>query len=289
MVDALIDAVSERGEMDFVSDFAWWLPLIMIGDALGVAPEDRPTLLKWSDDLMRGQGSADEQLINEMLAAFAGYSEFAAGAIESRRGCPRDDLMSVLVNAEIEGDALTDAEILAESLLILIGGDETTRHVITGGLYQLLADRAQWEMLINDKALLPGAVEESLRWVSPIKNMARTATRDVELAGKQIQAGQKLLMLYPSANRDEDHFPDAATFDITRSPNDHVAFGFGPHFCLGAPLARLEIGVAFERLLERLPDLHLVDEREPAYRPASFVSGYESMPVRFTPAPALRR
>ncbi len=287
VVDTLIDSVCERGEMDFVSDFAAWLPLVMIGEALGVAPDDHPTLLKWSDDLMRGQGSADEHLINEMLAAFAGYSEFAAGAIEERRGCPRDDLMSVLVNSEIDGDALTDEEILAESLLILIGGDETTRHVITGGLYQLLANRSQWDLLRGDRTLVAGAIEESLRWVSPIKNMARTATRDVELHDKQIEAGQKLLMLYPSANRDEDHFPDAATFDITRSPNDHVAFGFGPHFCLGAPLARLEIKVAFERLLDRLPDLRLVDDVEPGHRPASFVSGYESMPVTFTPsAPA---
>jgi cholest-4-en-3-one 26-monooxygenase len=286
VVDTLIDSVCERGEMDFVSDFAVWLPLIMIGDALGVAPADHPTLLKWSDDLMRGQGSADEHLINEMLAAFAGYGEFAAEAIESRRGCPRDDLMSILANSEIDGDRLADDEILYESLLILIGGDETTRHVITGGLYQLLANHSQWEMLRDDRSLVPSAVEESLRWVSPIKNMARTATVNVELSGKQIRAGQKLLMLYPSANRDEDHFADAATFDVTRSPNDHVAFGFGPHFCLGAPLARLEIKVAFERLLERLPDLHLLDAAEPAYRPASFVSGYESMPVGFAPARA---
>jgi cholest-4-en-3-one 26-monooxygenase len=283
VVDTLIDSVCERGEMDFVRDFASWLPLIMIGDALGVAAEDHATLLKWSDDLMRGQGTTDEHLMSEMFAAFAGYSEFAAGAIEDRRGCPRDDLMSILVNSEIEGDTLADDEILAESLLILIGGDETTRHVITGGLYQLLANRAQWELLLGDRSQVPGAVEESLRWVSPIKNMARTATRDVELRSKQIQAGQKLLMLYPSANRDEDHFKDAATFDVTRSPNDHVAFGFGPHFCLGAPLARLEIKIAFERLLERLPDLRLVDDEEPEYRPASFVSGYESMPVAFTP------
>ena len=189
----------------------------MIGDALGVAPDDHPTLLKWSDDLMRGQGTTDEHLINEMIAAFAGYSEFATGAIEERRGCPRDDLMSILVNSEIEGERLADEEILAESLLILIGGDETTRHVITGGLYQLLANRSQWEMLRNDRSLMSGAVEESLRWVSPIKNMARTATQDVELKGKQIKEGQKLLMLYPSANRDEDHFPDAA--DLRHHPD----------------------------------------------------------------------
>ena len=283
VVDSLLDSVCERGEMDFVADFAAWLPLIIIGDALGVETEDHPTLLKWSDDLMRGQGATDEHLVNGMLEAFSGYTAFANGAIESRRGCPRDDLLGVLVDSEIDGDKLADDEILFDSLLILIGGDETTRHVITGGLYQMLANRSQWELLQNDPSLVPSAVEESLRWVSPIKNMARTATRDVELRGKQIQAGQKLLMLYPSANRDESHFPNAETFDVTRSPNDHVAFGFGPHFCLGAPLARLELKLAFERLLARLPDVHLVDDVEPAFRPASFVSGYESMRVAFTP------
>jgi cytochrome P450 family 142 subfamily A polypeptide 1 len=120
--------------------------------------------------------------------------------------------------------------------------------------------------------------------VSPIKNMARTATRDVELQGKQIKAGDELLMLYPSANRDEAHFDDPQRFDIRRAPNDHVAFGFGPHFCLGAPLARLELRIAFEHLLERMPDLRLVEDTEPAHRPASFVSGYEKMRVGFGPS-----
>jgi cytochrome P450 family 142 subfamily A polypeptide 1 len=255
----------------------------MIGDALGVAPEDHPTLLRWSDDLMRGQGQADPDLVAGMLGAFEGYTSYIGDVIDDRAGCPRDDLMSVLVHAEVDGDRLTRDEVVFESLLILIGGDETTRHVITGGLYQLLADRSCWERLLADRSLVPGAVEESLRWVSPIKNMARTATRDVTLGGRTIAAGQKLLLLYPSANRDGDVFPAPHTFDITRTPNDHVAFGFGPHFCLGAALARLEIRVAFERLLDRLPDLHLAGDAEPARRPANFVSGYESMPVAFTP------
>ena len=169
-------------------------------------------------------------------------------------------------------------------MLILIGGDETTRHVITGGMYQLLSNRGQWELLRNDRSLVTSAVEESLRWVTPIKNMARTATRDVELHGQPIREGQKLLLLYPSANRDEAQFPNPMTFDVTRSPNDHVAFGFGPHFCLGAALARLELKVAFERVLDRLPDIELVDDAEPDFRPANFVSGYESMPVAFSPS-----
>ena len=283
VVDRLIDGVCEAGSCDVVGDVAAWLPLVMIGDALGVAPEDHPTLLRWSDDLMRGQGQADPDLVAGMLGAFEGYTSYIGDVIDDRAGCPRDDLMSVLVHAEVDGDRLTRDEVVFESLLILIGGDETTRHVITGGLYQLLADRSRWERLLADRSLVPGAVEESLRWVSPIKNMARTATRDVTLGGRTIAEGQKLLLLYPSANRDGDVFPDPHTFDITRTPNDHVAFGFGPHFCLGAALARLEIRVAFERLLDRLPDLHLAGDAEPARRPANFVSGYESMPVAFTP------
>ncbi len=151
--------------------------------------------------------------------------------------------------------------------------------MISGGVYQLLADRSRWERLQADRSLLPSVVEESLRWVSPIKNMARTVTRDTELRGKTLREGDKLLLLYPSANRDEDVFDDPFTFDIAREPNEHVAFGFGTHFCLGASLARLELTVAFERLLDRVPDLRLLDDAEPARRPANFVSGYEEMPV----------
>jgi cytochrome P450 family 142 subfamily A polypeptide 1 len=191
--------------------------------------------------------------------------------------------MGILVGADVDGDRLDDHEIVMESLLILIGGDETTRHVITGGAYQLLAERERWEALRDDRSLLPVAVEEMLRWVSPIKNMARQATEELELAGQRVPKGEKLLLLYPSANRDAAVFDDPDTFDIRRSPNEHVAFGFGVHFCLGANLARLELRVLFEELLDRLPDVELADPAEPEFRPANFVSGYERLPVRFSP------
>jgi cytochrome P450 family 142 subfamily A polypeptide 1 len=281
--DLLIDAVAERGECDFVWDIAAWLPLIVIGDALGVEPPDREQLLRWSDDLLRGLGTDDAVLLEKQLLASAGYAEYAGRVIAARRAQPGEDLMSTLVHAEVDGDRLDDDEIVMESLLILIGGDETTRHVITGGAYQLLSERSKWEALRADRDLLPTAVEEMLRWVSPIKNMARTATEDVELGGRLVPRGDKLLLLYPSANRDEAVFPDASTFDIRRTPNEHVAFGFGTHFCLGASLARLELRVVFEQLLSRLPDLALAGDGEPSHRPANFVSGYESMPVTFTP------
>ena len=277
---ALLDAVAERGEFDLVRDVAAWLPLITIGDLLGVAIPDRQQLLDWSDDLMRALGSSDPDLQAAQMMAAAGYFEYAAAVVAARRQTPTDDLMGVLVQAEVDGERLTDSEILYESMLILIGGDETTRHVISGGAYQVLSDRERWDALVADPTLLGTAVEEMLRWVSPIKNMARTATEDTELAGQHIRAGEKLLLLYPSANRDEDVFDDPFTFDIRRTPNDHVAFGHGPHFCLGASLARLELRVVFEELLERFPDLHLVDPEEPPLRPANFVSGIETLPVR---------
>lgn len=277
----LIDAVVERGECDLVWDIAAWLPLIVIGDALGVEPPDREQLLRWSDDLLRALGADDEEAQTAMMLASVGYHEYASRIIEARRAAPTDDLMSILVHAEVDGDRLDDEEIVIESLLILIGGDETTRHVISGGAYQLLSQRTLWDALLADRRKLDSAIEEMLRWVSPIKNMARTATKDVELAGHVIRAGEKLLLLYPSANRDEAVFENPFEFDIQRTPNEHVAFGFGTHFCMGANLARLELRVIFEELLDRLPEIRLASPHEPSYRPANFVSGYESLPVRW--------
>jgi len=278
----IIDQVCERGECDFVWDIAARLPLIVIANDLGVDPADRDQLLEWSDALLSAL-VGDSEREAQAADAFMGYSEYAARVIADRRDRPRDDVMSTLCHAEIDGRPLDDFAIVSESLLILIGGDETTRHVISGGLYQLLRDGRDWAMLSASPEKLQTAVEEMLRWVSPIKNMARTATRDVEYGGQLIREGDKLLLLYPSANRDEDVFPDPFTFDVERDPNPHVAFGYGSHLCLGHSLARLELRTMFATLFERLPDLALVDEAEPAYRPANFVSGYQSMPVRFTP------
>jgi cytochrome P450 family 142 subfamily A polypeptide 1 len=286
--DSIIDAVCEHGSCDLVRDIAAPLPMVMIGDALGVAPEDREDLLRWSDDMvsaLSGSSSSEESLMKAMNA-FAEYGEYSARVVAERRADPaRQDLMGILVHAEVDGDRLDDIELLHESLLILIGGDETTRHVISGGIHQLLGRPEQRAALSADPSLMPGAVEEMLRWVTPIRNMARTVTRDVELGGQSLSEGQKLLLLYPSANRDEEVFDDPFRFDIRRSPNDHVAFGFGTHFCMGASLARLEISIMTERLLARLPDLEAVGDTP--LRPANFVSGYELMPVTFTPTAKL--
>jgi cytochrome P450 family 142 subfamily A polypeptide 1 len=218
------------------------------------------------------------------------YTEFCTHAVAQRNANPTDDLMSVLVHAEVDGDRLEPLDILHESLLILIGGDETTRHVISGGMEQLLLHPEQRKLLIDDPAKIPTAVEEMLRWVSPIKNMCRTVTHDTEFMGQQLLGGQKCMLLYESANRDETKFTDPFRFDVERQPNEHVAFGFGAHFCLGQALARLELRVMFEQLLVRIPDLELtVDPGDLPRRPANFISGLEAMPVRFTPSAPLNR
>jgi cytochrome P450 family 142 subfamily A polypeptide 1 len=288
LTDAIIDRICEKGECDLVRDVAAWLPIEVIGQALGVPPQDYGTLLEWSDTLLSALvGVPDEQALVKMGDAFNGYVGYVSGAVAERRATPTDDLISILVHAEVDGRVLSDEELIHESLLILIGGDETSRHVISGGVFQLLKDREQWERLRADRSLLPTAVEEMLRWVSPIKNMARTATQDLTFGGKDLKQGDKVLLLYPSANRDEDVFDDPFRFDVARTPNEHLAFGQGTHFCLGNALARLEVRTMVDRLLERLPDLELVEQVEPAFRPANFVSGYEDLPVRFTPTAPL--
>lgn len=284
LCDILIDAVCERGECDFVRDIAAPLPMAVIGDMLGVLPQERDMLLRWSDDLVCGLSSTvDEQAIQKLMDTFAAYTAFTMDVIAKRRAEPTDDLFSILVNAEVEGQRMADEEIVFETLLILIGGDETTRHTLSGGTEQALRHRDQWDRLAADQDLLPGAIEEMLRWTSPVKNMCRTLTADTEFHGTSLTAGEKLMLMFESANFDEAVFGDPENFRIDRSPNNHVAFGFGTHFCLGNQLARLELRIMLTRVLQRLPDLRLADEDMLPLRPANFVSGLESMPVVFTP------
>jgi cholest-4-en-3-one 26-monooxygenase len=284
LCDALIDAVCERGECDFVRDLAAPLPMAVIGDMLGVRPDEREMFLKWSDDLVSFLSSTvageDFQLA---MDAYAAYTEYTMGTIAQRRKQPTDDLISVLVHSEVEGEQLSDEEIVGETLLILIGGDETTRHTLSGGTEQLLRNGDQWDLLQNDSGLLPGAVEEMLRWTSPVKNMCRTITADTEFHGTRLRVGEKMMLLFESANFDEAVFGDPDNFRIQRDPNSHMAFGFGTHFCLGNQLARIELANMTSRVLQRLPDLRLADGAELPLRPANFVSGLEAMPVVFTP------
>jgi cytochrome P450 family 142 subfamily A polypeptide 1 len=279
----ILDEISPMGGCDFVADVAAWLPMIMIGDALGIAPADRGLLLQWSDDMACGLvgGAGGDAAMAKATESFLVFREYLLTAIADRRRRPTDDLLSVLVHAEIDGVGLDDEIIVQEAVLLLIAGDETTRHVLSGGLYQLLRHREQWDQLCRDRSLVPTAVEEMLRWVSPVKTMGRRVTRPVELGGRQLQPGDDVLLVYPAANRDERVFDEPDRFDITRDPNEHLAFGIGTHFCLGAALARIELVCLFEALLERMPDLHLVDDAEPPDRGLNFVTGYRTMPVRF--------
>jgi len=283
--DQLIDRMLDKdGACDFVWTVAAWLPLIVIGDMLGVAPGDREDLLRWSDLLLKGT-EGDLDALDEATKAFGEYWAYQATVVADRKANPRDDLVSLLAHAEVDGDRLDDESLIWESLLILIGGDETTRHVLSGGLLQLLLHPEATEELRADLTKLPTAIEEMLRYVSPIKSMSRKVRSDVEVGGQTIPAGDEVLLFYPSGNRDGSQFPDPHRFDIGREPNHHIAFGHGTHFCLGANLARLELRCLFEQLLTRVRDLELaVPVEQLELRRSSFTSGLEGLPIRYAPA-----
>ncbi len=281
-VRELLDAVAARGECDFVRDIATPLPMYMIGELMGLPEADHATLLHWSDLFASGNA----ELRDEIQQAGIGYAEYIKRQIAARRGGDGEDLVSLAVNAVVDGERLTETDLIFETMLVLVGGDETTRHVISGGLAALLEHPAQLAKLRASPQLVPSAVEEMLRWVTPIQNMNRTATRDAELGGQKIRAGDRMLLLYPSANRDERVFAKPFEFDVERRPNDHVSFGgFGRHHCLGAQLARLELRVLFDELLARWKHVELAEPEQPLRRRrGTFVLGIEKMPVRFRPA-----
>jgi cytochrome P450 family 142 subfamily A polypeptide 1 len=290
LCDALIDAVCERGECDFVRDIAAPLPMAVIGDILGVLPSQREMFLRWSDDMMNFLSSTMAEVdLQVTVDAFGAYADYMMGMIAARKLEPTDDLISVLVHAEVDGEKLADHEIINEVLLLLIGGDETTRHTLSGGTAQLLREPSQHKQLVDDLTLLPSAIEEMLRWTAPVKNMARTITANTEFHGAQLKQGEKIILLFESANFDETVFGDPEKFRIDRYPNNHMAFGFGTHFCLGNQLARLELSMMNQRLLQRLPDMRLASTEPLPLRPANFVSGLEKMPVTFTPSAPVRR
>jgi cholest-4-en-3-one 26-monooxygenase len=277
----IIDRVAERGECDFVLDVASELPLQVIADLMGVPQDDRHRLFDWSNRMI---GAEDPEYgVTEEMAQQASMELFAYAAelAENKRANPKDDLISVLTQAEVDGERLTGIEIDLFFLLLSVAGNETTRNLISHGMVALLENPGELAKLQANRALLPGAVEEMLRCASPVMNFRRTATRDVEIGGQQIRAGDKVVIWYISANYDESVFENPMKFDIERSPNEHVAFGGGgPHFCLGANLARLEINIMFDEILERLDDLELAG---PVSRLRSnFINGLKHVPLKFT-------
>jgi cytochrome P450 len=224
-------------------------------------------------------GNADPEIELDPLVALGQLHQYFSQLIAARRKEQRDDLLSVLVQAEVDGERLTDADLLNLSFLLLVAGNETTRNLIALGTLALIQHPDQCRKLVDDPARIPLAVEEMLRWTSPVTHMARTATRDLEIRGRRVRRGDTVVMLYGSANRDEEIFgDDAEQFEVTRTPNPHIAFGFGEHLCLGASLARLEARVMFEELLRRYPELELVGEV--ARMRATMVPGVKRMPVR---------
>jgi cholest-4-en-3-one 26-monooxygenase len=281
--DGIIDAVCERGTAEFVEEISAELPLLVIAELLGVPQEDRRKVFDWSNQMI---GSEDPEFQIEgsdpgeaAMAVFSYAEELAA----ARRVQPRQDLVSVLLDAEVEGEKLDQLELDLFFMLLIVAGNETTRNLMSGAMAAFFEHPDQWELLRNDRSLLPSAVEEMLRFVTPVMHFRRTAVADTELGGQSIKEGDKVVFWHSSANRDESVFENPDGFDITRTPNNHIAFGGGgPHFCLGANLARMEIIVMFDRLLDRIPDIHLDGKVQRLQ--SNFINGTKHIPVAFAPS-----
>ena len=281
--DAILDEVIEQGEADFVTQISAELPLQVIAELLGVPQEDRHRMFDWSNRMV---GNEDPEYQHQQELALNAAMELYAYAAElfgRKRIDPHADLMSVLTTVEVDGERLSDLELELFFLLLTVAGNETTRNLMSGAMDAFFQHPAQWRRLLEDRSLLPGAVEEMLRFVTPVMNFRRTAMSDLELSDTKIAAGDKIVFFHTSANRDEDVFTDPDAFDIARDPNPHIAFGGGgPHFCLGANLARMEIRVMFEHLLDRLPDIRQDGEVQRLQSP--FINGIKHLPVAFTPS-----
>jgi cytochrome P450 family 142 subfamily A polypeptide 1 len=278
----LVDAVAERGHCEVVEELAAPLPAMVIARLLGFDHDQWPRVKYWSETTILA-GGGPRYMADSVAEAFGDYCEHAAALIAARQAAPADDVVSLWTQAEADG-VLTPDQVLSEGLLLIDGGAETTRTVITGAVLALIEHPEQYRRVLDDPSLLPLAVEEFIRWVTPILNMRRTATRDTEVAGTPVQKGDELLLMYPSANRDEAVFDDPQRFDVAREPNPQIAFGFGTHFCLGAALARLEIRIMFEELLPRLRSLRLAPGITPERIPNAFVRGFRSLHVEFDEA-----
>ena len=304
-----IDKIAKKSECDFVEGIAVPLPLLLIAEMIGIRKEDRESFHRWSDDLIAGDGNIENpDVMARAGQAFAEYGAYLSEIFDERRKNPKDDLVSILVGAKDQGligenafddeagrgsTEIASLEFIEDSLglandelvmlmvLLMVAGNETTRNAISGGMTLLIENPSERQKLIDDPSKIPMAVEEILRLVTPVRNFGRTATQDTELRGQKILEGQTVLVLYTAANRDPEEFEDPDTFKVERDPH-HLGFGIGNHFCLGANLARMEMRVAFEELLRRLPDMEYANEG-PEMRNSSLVRSYVHIPVRFTP------
>ncbi|HKY16315.1 MAG TPA: cytochrome P450 [Microthrixaceae bacterium] len=283
IVTSLIDDIAGEGTCDVVEALAAPLPAMMIAETLGFGFDRWREVKHWSEATIP-LGGGVRYLDQSGMDAAVEFAIACSELINERRKDPQHDMVSHWCNSEVDGHAMTDEEIISECLLVVDGGAETTRTVIASTVWDLIEHPDQRQILLDDPAVLRDtAVEEFIRWVTPILNMSRVVTEAHELGGHQLEVGDRMLLMYSSANRDETVFDDPDVYDVRRRHNHHVAFGFGTHFCLGASLARLEIRVMFEELLRRLPDMRLVEGQPPARVPGAFVRGIESVPVEFTP------
>lgn len=282
LVDSLLDRVVERGEMDVIADLAYPLPATVIAELLGAPAEDRDRFKLWSEEILafQGTGRATTDVLQRSQHGVGEMRAFLMDLLVERRRAPRADLLSRLVEAEAEGDTLTEAELLTTCVTLLTAGHETTTNLIGNGLYTLLRHPDQLARVRAQPELLPMAIEEMLRYESPLQRNPRRVAADIVLRGKQLRRGDFVLQVLGAANRDRAQFPDPDRFDVTRQANRHVAFGFGVHFCLGAPLARLEALIAIRTMLRRLPRLQLTGGAAAWYE-HGLLRGLRTLPVTY--------
>jgi cholest-4-en-3-one 26-monooxygenase len=291
ITNEILDEIMGDGSMkdgDFVRLFSARLPLAVLADLLGVPRADWELMFQWSNEVIgatdpdyRREGETPEEASERArMALFQYYAEM----VDDRRKHPREDIVTVLANGKVDGEEIPPFELLSYLFVLVVAGNETTRNATTGGLLALLQHPEQLEKLSRQPALVDSAVEEIVRWTSPVIQFCRTPNQDVEVRGRKIRAGQNMCLFYPSANRDEELFEDPDVFRIDRDPNPHVAFGIGEHVCLGANLARLELRSAFRTLIPRLAH---IEQTGPVERlRSSFVGGIKRMPIRFQLRPS---
>jgi cytochrome P450 len=286
IADDLVDALPESGELDFVEAISARLPLEVLADLLGVPRSDWDKLFHWTNETIGSgdpeyqQGATAEETADRARTALF---EYFVGMVDERRKRPTDDIVSLLANAELDGGPVPAFELLSYYFLLVVAGNETTRNATSGGLLALIEHPGELDKLRRDPSLIDAAVEEILRWTTPVIQFCRTATEDVEIRSQKVRKGQALCLFYPSANRDEDVFDEPFAFRVDRQPNPHLAFGIGEHFCLGANLARLELRVIFAKLARRLAEVELAGPVSRLH--SSFVGGIKRVPIRYRLAP----